>query len=612
MVHRPLVGLAAILILGTIAQWSAWLLRVPSILALLLIGFMAGPVTGLLDPDALLGDLLFPVVSLSVAIILFEGGMNLRVTELRHAGVAVRNLVTAGAVITWGGSALAAHWLVGLPWDLSLLLGAILVVSGPTVILPILEHIRPSLKVGSVLKWEAILIDPIGATLAVLVYEVIATAQTDNVSQVAVLVIVRTLAIGLGVGVAATGAIVLMLRRYLVPNHLENAFVLTMVILAFVASNFLQGESGLLTVTVMGLLLANQRWVRVRRIVEFKENLRTLLLSVLFILLAARVQLAQLEHIGPPAMLFLVAIVLVVRPLTAAACTIRSGMSLRERLFIAWMAPRGVVAAAVASLFALRLEAMGRPESQMLVPLTFLVIVGTVAIYGITAAPLSRRLSLASPRPQGVLFIGAHALSRALAKALREERFLVHLVDMNWQQISAARLENLPATYANVLSDYARDELELWGIGRLMAVTSNDEVNSFAVVHFAEVFQRSELYQLSPPEKGASHRQMSHELRGRTLFKEGITYADLMSRLDGGARIRKTTLTKEYDFQAFKSRQGESVLPLFIVTEYRELIVITAGTSRTPKAGETLIYLADAAAPARERLSTERDNESPE
>ncbi|HOA75733.1 MAG TPA: sodium:proton antiporter [Phycisphaerae bacterium] len=592
MTHGPLVGLAAILVLGTMAQWLAWRLRVPSILLLLLVGFVAGPISGFINPDELLGDLLFPVVSLSVGIILFEGGMNLRLVEWRHSGPAVRNLVTIGAAITWLGSTLAAHWLVGTSWDLSLLLGAILVVSGPTVILPILQHIRPSTRVGSILKWEAILIDPIGAALAVLVFEVIA-AQTGTIGQMAALIIVRTLAIGIGIGIAGAALVILFIRRFWIPDHLENMTVLTVVVLAFIASNLIQGESGLLTVTVMGIALANQQYVRIRHIVEFKENLRMLLLSVLFILLASRLQPEYVRQIDTGSILFLLTLILIVRPVGTLVSTMRLGLGRNERMLIAAMAPRGVVAASVASVFAMRLEELGRPEGKVLIPLTFLVIVGTVTAYGLAAAPLSRRLGVAFPQPQGVLFIGAHRLSRLLAGALRDKGFLVHLVDTNWQQVAAAKLENLPATCANILSDYALRDLELWGIGRLMALTANDEVNSLAVLHFADEFERAELYQLAPNEQSGSQRQVSHELRGRILFHPQATFAEITARLEAGATLKKTTLSREFDYNAFRARHGDSALPLFIITADHQLVIVTASSSRTPRPGETLIYLAD-------------------
>jgi len=277
-------------------------MRMPSILFLLVFGFLAGPVTGLLDPDALLGELLLPIVSISVAIILFEGGLTLRLEELREIGGVVLALVTLGAIVTWSLAAAAAHFVLGLEVQVAVLLGAVLVVTGPTVIGPLLRHVRPTGRVADILKWEGIVIDPIGALLAVLVFE--------------------ALLVG-----------------------------------AFVLSNHLQAESGLFAVTLMGLVLDNQKHVAVKHILDFKENLSVLIISALFILLSDRLEPSHFSHFGMESVLFLAILIFVARPTSVLTSTLRSDLDWRERLFLSWMAPRGIVAAAVASVFALKLSA---------------------------------------------------------------------------------------------------------------------------------------------------------------------------------------------------------------------------------------------------------------
>jgi NhaP-type Na+/H+ or K+/H+ antiporter len=294
MVEHILLSLASIIVLGIGAEWLAWRLRLPSILLLLIFGIVVGPVTGFLNPDALFGDLLLPVVSIAVAIILFEGGLNLRISELRQVGGVVRNLITIGVLVTWLIGAGAAHFLLGLNFALALLLGAILVVSGPTVIMPLLRHLRPSGQVGSILKWEGIVIDPIGAILAVLVFEAILAGGFREAAAVTVIGLLKTILIGGGIGMLGAMIMVLLLRRFWIPDFLHGAVSLTLVIAVFAGSNLLQTDSGLLAATVMGIYLANQRTVSVRHIVRFKENLRVLLISGLFILLAARLQVSHL------------------------------------------------------------------------------------------------------------------------------------------------------------------------------------------------------------------------------------------------------------------------------------------------------------------------------
>jgi len=347
-----LFGLTAIILLGIGAQWLAWRFHLPSILLLLVFGFIAGPVTGLFNPDDILGDLLFPVVSLSVAIILYEGGLSLRFSELKKVGGVVLMLISVGALITWLISAAAAYYILGLDFQLSVLLGAILIVTGPTVIGPLLHQIRPKEPVGSILKWEGILIDPVGALLAVLVFEAILANEFHNTLPRILQGVAETIVIGVVIGYVASKIIIESFKRHWVPDELENGVSLMMVIVAFVISNWLHTEAGLLTVTLMGIFLINQKQISVRHIVEFKENLRVLLISSLFILLAARVELEQITQLGFSSLLFLGVLIFVTRPVMVFLSSLFSSLKWREKLFISWMAPRGIVAAAVASVFA--------------------------------------------------------------------------------------------------------------------------------------------------------------------------------------------------------------------------------------------------------------------
>ena len=372
MHEHILFYLAGIIVLGVAAQWLAWRIGLPSILLLLVIGIIAGPVTGWLTPDALFGELLSPVVSLAVALILYEGGLTLKIAELRKVGGVVRNLVTVGALITWVVSGLAAYFILDLGAPLFVLLGAMLVVTGPTVIAPLLRHIRPTGAVGPALKWEGIVIDPIGALLAVLVFEVIQIGATGEATVHVAVAVLKTIVFGGGLGLAAAAILILVLSRHWIADHLESAASLMLVVATFAAADWLQAESGLLAVTVMGFALANQKRVDIENIVEFKENLRVLLISSLFIVLAARVNLADLGAVAPRGLLFVAVLVLIARPLAAFVSTLGSTLSRGERLLLCWMAPRGIVAAAMASVFAMRLEAAGHDGAATLLPITFI------------------------------------------------------------------------------------------------------------------------------------------------------------------------------------------------------------------------------------------------
>lgn len=445
MSEHHLLGLASILIVGIIARWIAWQLHLPSILLLLICGIVAGPVTGFLRPDELFGELLLPIVSLSVGIILFEGGLSLSIRDLRKVGDVVRNLVTLGVLVTWVLTAAAVHWIVGFEWILAILLGAILVVTGPTVIIPLLRHVRPSGQVRTIVKWEGILNDPIGALLAVLVYEVILAGGFTGQAEEAASLFFSSILIGCLVGVAFGVLMLLLLKFYLLPDFLQNAFSLTMVVSAFTVSNYFRAESGLLATTVMGIALANQRVSAVKHIVEFKENLRVLIISSLFIILAAKLDLSDLLAISVPGFFFLLVLLFVIRPAAVWVSCLGSKVKRPERIFLAWMAPRGIVAAAVSSIFAVRLVEAGYEDAEKFIPLAFFVIIGTVGVYGLSAFTVAKRLNLAEPEPQGVLLVGAQPWARRIALALKDAGFAVALVDSNRAHISAARLEGLKA-----------------------------------------------------------------------------------------------------------------------------------------------------------------------
>jgi NhaP-type Na+/H+ or K+/H+ antiporter len=589
--QQILIAIASIVSLGIAAEWLAWRIRLPSILVLLLFGFLAGPLSGFLNPDEVLGGMLFPVVSISVAVILFEGGASLRLQDLRRIGGTVRNLVTLGALLSWLLGAAAAYIILDAGVAAALLLGAILVVTGPTVIIPLLRHVRPIHQVGTALKWEGILIDPIGAVLAVLVFEAVITGEFEAATAVAALGLVKTVAVGTVAAAIGVGVLVLFIDRQWVPDFLQSPLALMIVVTAFAASNVAQPESGLLTATLMGVAVANQKRVDVKHIIEFKENLRVLMISSLFIILAARLSIDDLGQIGVREIGFLAALILIVRPLAVAISTAGSEFKWRERILMSWIAPRGIVAAAVASIFALELAEAGYAGADRLVSITFLVIIGTVTIYGLTAAPVARLLGVAQPDPQGVLIVGAHPWARAVAAELRDEGVAVRLADTNYSNIAQARMEGLPVYYGSALTEVALDSIELGGIGRLLAMTSNDEVNSLTALHFSGVFGSGSVYQL-PSEQVAksSDKVVPRHLRGQFLFDATATYWALTARFDAGADVKTTNLTETFDYQTFKQRYPDAI-PLFLIGERGRLIVFTTVGPTEPAPGQRLVAI---------------------
>jgi NhaP-type Na+/H+ or K+/H+ antiporter len=587
--HAMLI-IAGVLGAGMVCQWLAWRLKIPAILPLLITGFIAGPLLGILHPQESLGELFFPVISLSVAVILFEGALTLTWRDVRSVAASVRNLISVGAAITWIGGALAGHYLMNLPWALALLFGALIIVTGPTVIAPLLHSVRPTAKIASVLRWESILIDPIGATVAVLIFDFIIAGVGATFSHM-LLTLLWIVVEGTLLGMLGGYVICQLLQRHLIPDYLRDATTLALVLLVFSVSNALASESGLLAVTVMGVYLANTELRQLREIFYFKEKLTVMLISSLFILLAANIPRSDLALLDWRSLLVLVIVIFILRPLGVFVSAQGSELSHNERLFVSWIAPRGIVAAAISSLFAYELVARGYSEAAIVAPLTFLIIVGTVLLQGSTAKWVARRLGVVEADPQGFLVMGANRLAQELALALKPEGVTVRLIDANAYNVTNARLRGLDAAHNNLLSDYVETNLDLAGIGRLLALTNNDEANALACQHFEDEFGSQEVYQLPPHLSGRSGATPNPYQLGRLLFAPDVTYQKLNQMLDAGAVIKKTPLTAQFTLQDFWSRYKESeVVPLMAI-KGKKIQVWTVQRPPQPEAGWTIMSL---------------------
>lgn len=589
-----LLGITAILGIGILAQLISWHLRIPSIILLLVFGMIAGPWTGWLKPDVLFGSsFLSSLITLAVGLILFEGGLSLCFKEISDVRQVTIRLILVGALISWGLTALAAILLLGIEPRLAILLGAILVVTGPTVMLPMLQAIRPNPPLDSILRWEGIMIDPLGATLAVLVFDSLLLNSLSQAANHAVVALFKTIVFGGLFGFLAAWLLVWLLEHEWLPEFLSTTFTLSLVCVVLVAANHVQDESGLLAVTLMGLALGNQKKVIIRHVIDFSETLGLILVATLFVTLSARIRWEDLQQLGWGAFVFLLVMIVLVRPLSVILSTAGSSLSRSERWFIAVMAPRGIVAAAVASVFALRLQNAGYPSAQKLVPIVFLVIFGTVVFYGLLTPIMARWLAVRKENPQGILFVGAQSWVQALASLLQEEGFLVRLLDSNPHNVFAARMKGLDAQRKNVLSESALDAVLLGGIGRVLAVTPNDNVNSLAVVHFQHDFDKDQIYQIAchPLHAKDASQQRSETLRGRILFQSQLTQQDISQRFTNGSSFKRTRLTEQFTYDDWLHEYGTSAIPLFLIDETQQITPITSEQSISPSPGCTLISL---------------------
>ncbi|MDY7103483.1 MAG: sodium:proton antiporter [Actinomycetota bacterium] len=539
----PAVGLAAIVVLGVGAQWLAARLRLPSILVLLLAGVTAGPVTGLVEPDDLFGELLFPLVSLAVGILLFEGGLSLRLRDIDVAGVAVGRMVTIGVAITWGIGAVAAMQLFDMSTGVALLLGAILTVSGPTVVIPLLRQSRPREPVGSILRWEGIVIDPIGAALAVVVFHALVEHETD-IGETAVS-LGTTAFVGTGVGLLAAVLLIAGLRTFRIPDHLQNPVALLFAVGAFALANGMAEEAGLFATTVLGIAVANQRYAPVSHIAEFQEELGPLILAGLFVVLAARVEFDALSEVAVPSILFALVLVFVARPIVVAVSTWGTGLSIRERAFLVAIAPRGTVAASVASLFALDLGS-DYEGADLLAPVVFCVIVATVVWSGLSAVPLAQWLGVARERANGVALVGAHPWSLKAAHALSDAGVRVLLVAPEGLPDEHEADVRVDVFHGKIGSEEFLDRVTEDGIGQAVICTRSPELNTLALTKLNEVLKRQNIFHLPPEAEWGIHGVgADHAVWGRRPFGEVASLGGIEKFLAEGAQFRSWTIGED-------------------------------------------------------------------
>lgn len=590
--HQEMIGLtiAGLGVLGLGCQWLAWRMKLPAILLLLIAGLLIGPVAGIFNPNRLFGDLLFPLISLAVAVILFEGSLTLNFAEIKTVRKNVKSIVTLGAIITWVVTSVATHYLLDFSWSLAFLFGSMTVVTGPTVIVPLLRTVRPQAKLANILRWEGILIDPIGAIFVVIVYEfIVSSSQLHSLEVFGLMLLV-----GLVIGAVAGWLIAYVLRNHLLPEYLQPFAVLAVVLGVFAGANVLESEAGLLAVTVMGMWLANAKDVDIRHILHFKENLTILLISGLFLILASRIQLADFHALGWGAIALFVVIQLVARPASIFISTIFSELAFKEKLFLAWVAPRGIVAAAISALFALKLIDDGVAGAQLLVPLTFMVIIGTVVLQSLTARPIARLLGVAEPSPKGFLIVGANDVAREIGLALKKYDCRVVMTDSNWDYIRAARMAGLETYYGNAVSSHADEYLDLIGVGHLLALTPDKHFNAVATSHYETDFGQRNIFRLNGRRhnSGLEKHSATQAHSGTVLFGDDISYKKLASLINQGAEIKHTKLSDNFTLEDyFQQYKGSSLIPLFVIDLKQNISPFTDVSTLEAKAGWIMIAL---------------------
>ena len=584
------VVIAAVGALGIGAQWIAWRTNWPAIVLMLAAGFLAGPILGLFDPEETFGSLLEPMIGIGVALILFEGGLSLSFRELQHSGSAVWRLATIGVAVGWALGAVTGYYVAGLVWPVAILFGGILVVTGPTVVLPLLRQSNVQTRPASILKWEAIVKDPTGALCAVIAYEYfrkVAESPGASLFEVVPPLIVAAVISGL-IGYAAAWIISYLFPRGAVPEYLKVPVLFSLVIAVFVVCNMIEHEAGLVAVTVMGVALANMDVSSLRSIHPFKENIAVLLVSGIFILLSASLSYDDLQYLNWRFGAFLLALLFFVRPATVLISLLGSPLPWNERLFLAWIAPRGIVLVAISGLFALRLSELGYGDGNVLIGLSFAVVVATIVAHGFTVDLVAKLLKVKGTDRPGLIIAGSTPWTIALAKQMHALKTPVMIVDSSWQRLAAARREGLPYYHGEFLNEATEHNLDLNPYQVLVAATDNEAYNALVCNEFAHEIGRDSVYQLGEAVED-DRRALPGSLRGRALFESGFGVAEVDQRQKEGWVFRRTKLTEEFTIDDAREKLGDKANMLLLLRENGTMRFFTHAARPEPRPGDIVI-----------------------
>lgn len=602
-----MVELAGIIILGILAQWVAWKFKIPAILPLILTGLIVGPFSTLHSVDGnkwieplwngeiglFPGESLFNFVSLSIALILFEGGLTLKKDEIRNVGPVIYKLITLGAFVTMITAAVAVHFIVGLNWPLSFLFSSLIIVTGPTVITPILRNLPLKKDISTILKWEGILIDPIGALVAVLVFEFISVGD-DHGSQYTKETLIefgKIIIIGSSIGFTSAYAFALALKQKWIPHYLLNVISLALVLFVFVLADLFANESGLLAVVIMGMVLGNMKLAALKDVLYFKETISILLISILFILLSANINLSDLELIYNWNSLILFAIVvLFVRPLGVFLSSSKSGLSFNEKVFISWVGPRGIVAAGIASLFGLKLTMQGVENANYITPLVFMIVLGTVLLNSTTAKIMAKITKVFLKKSEGILIVGASKPSRLIASYLKDNNRRVVLIDSNKSSISNANIEGLEAIECDIYSDQILEDIELNDIGYILALTGSRTINEYALDKFKATFGEEGSFRLISSEEMRDTDSVLEE----GLFSPTDDYLNISEVVRDYPQINELTINSTEHYQEIMDKITKEIksIPIFIKDLNNDINIIpAANVDMKIEPGYKLMYL---------------------
>ncbi|MEM1132169.1 MAG: sodium:proton antiporter [Pseudomonadota bacterium] len=601
-----MVKIALIGALGIGAQWVAWRTGRPAIALMLIVGIIAGPVLGIIKPENDFGALLDPIVKLAVAVILFEGGLSLNFKDLRVAGWAVSRLVFIGVPVGWGLGTAAAYYIAGLSLPVAALFGGILVVTGPTVIGPMLRNLRVGARVRDILKWEGIVNDPIGALLAVGIYAYITYDKGGAMANVAFDVLGASFLAGL-IGGALGYAMTWLFPRGYVPEYLKAPILLIVVILGFVLADLIMHETGLITVTIMGVVMANREYYSSRALHRFKEDLSVLLISGVFILLSAQLDWATVEKFQIQFILFLLVLLFVVRPVTVFTSLLFSSVPWREQVFIGWIAPRGIVAVAITGLFAKRLVNSGYEDAEALVALSFGVVIATIFAHGFSARWVAQRLGIEEGDGKGVMLVGANRWTLELGSFLKSLDIPVTISDTSYFALRGARQRELDIHNGDILDEALDDMVDLGAYQHLIVATDNDSYNQLLSSDLGPEAGYDHISAVSVDSNSENSGERTS--RGRILLESGTSYADLIDHARDGWVFSRTRLTEKFTYEDFRANLEEDEEPVAILKPNQKLLFFSAQARPIIEEGDQIISFIKPDSPEERKASRGQDKQ---
>jgi NhaP-type Na+/H+ or K+/H+ antiporter len=593
MIDSILFNLMLIGVLGIASQWIAWRFRLPAIVVMSIAGLLVGPVFGLIDPKADFGEMFKPIVSLAVAIILFEGSLNLDFREVRGLGKPVFRIVTFGALLAWILGSFGAHFVAGLTWPVAFVIGGLFIVTGPTVILPLLRQAKLKPRPAAILKWEGIVVDPFGALLAVFAFEIVNFFMSDDITAVSLLLFFAASLFAVAFGWLLGRFTGFIYERGHVPEFLKSPVVFVLVLASFAISDQIMHETGLLAVTVMGMTLANMNISSIDDMRHFKENISVLLISTIFVMLTASLSVDVLFKIfNWNIIAFVLLMLFVVRPLSIWLSTIGTDLSNKEKLLVGWIAPRGIVALTVSSYFAAVLLEKGFEDASILTSLTFALVFSTVVAHGFSIKWLAKKLDLAIDERPGVVIVGGSSFSTELAKTLQELKVAVLIADSSWQRLIPVRKAGVPFYKGEILSEQTEYYLDLTPYEYMIAATELDSYNALVCTTFVPEIGRNNLFQLSlRSQRDDDLEDLVHTIGGRILFQENVTWEELNKRIERGDVLRKTSITDKYTFESYLEDSNEHTLLLFALKPSGRIEFFTEGASPKVEQGDVIVSL---------------------